>query len=461
MVETFNTNKHFATFLKNLKVSSDVAENIMNRTHTITHIINKQYWKSESDKNHSLLVGSYGCGSAIVVSDIDLLVELPQDQKEKFDAHQNNGESALLQDVKSKLLEHYPDSDIKADGQIVSISFSDHIRFEILPAFKENSSDAYSFPNTHNSGSWDRTDPEAEARILTVANKKYSLLVKKMAKMMRAWNSENNVGLHGITIDSLIYTFFNNQSICFEGFDILSKDLFDWLENYLLTQSSVVALDDSYNIEIKDPESVRSKAHTAKKRCDCAIGSKDDQAAAESIWQQIFGDRFPIFASAEESSDKENNFDITPSVRSKRVDIGSAADTEEFPDEKWHINIRHWIVIDAEVETNGFRKGSILDFIKKYSRIPIKPRSKIFFSIHPSSTMGIVLDIEWFWKIRNVGATAIRKNCIRGQIKKYGTKHTEPIEFEGPHYVEVYGVSHGVVIAFGRAEVPLGTERIV
>ena len=47
-----------------------------------------------------------------------------------------NPQSRLLQVVKKAILESYPRSDVKGDGQVVVIKFSDGMKFEVLPALK-------------------------------------------------------------------------------------------------------------------------------------------------------------------------------------------------------------------------------------------------------------------------------------------------------------------------------------
>lgn len=62
----------------------------------------------ESETLHSLYVGSYGRGTAIDDSDIDILIELPEVEYNRFDAVWGNGQSRLLQAVRSAILESYP-----------------------------------------------------------------------------------------------------------------------------------------------------------------------------------------------------------------------------------------------------------------------------------------------------------------------------------------------------------------
>lgn len=446
----FDVSKHFNQFEKNLRTSDDNIDKIEQRTKTITKIINQSYWNNDSNTQHSLLVGSYGRGTSIHLSDIDLLVELPQSQKERFEIYINNGQSALLQDIKQKLLAHYSTSTIKAEGQIVSIEFSDSIKFEILPAFAIPNLDKYEYPDSNNGGSWRETNPKLEQSNLTDRNKYFNGIVKKFCRMQRAWNDKNNVGISGIAIDSLIYHFFltwDNSKTSYIYFDFLSRDFYRWLINFINSGNLLYSLDGSYTIDGLDSV-VSSKASTAYNRTLKAIEKSNSTKDSEAEWLKIYGNKFPQFQEINEKannlSDYRSNQEI--STRSTRCSIGLATDTEQFADEKWNISIDKIVNIKSDLIMDGFRKGSI----KKFFKIPIKSNSKIVFSVDK------VQDIEWFWKVRNVGTLANSKNCIRGQIKEAGTEISEPISFKGAHYVEVYGVSHGTVKLFGRVEVPLG-----
>ena len=49
---------------------------ISERYKRITKVINREFWNSVSEIDHSLYVGSYGRGTAIDTSDLDVLIEL-------------------------------------------------------------------------------------------------------------------------------------------------------------------------------------------------------------------------------------------------------------------------------------------------------------------------------------------------------------------------------------------------
>ena len=58
-------------------IPKDTRSTISSRYHTMTRAINREFWKSDSETQNSLYVGSYGRGTAIDTSDLDILVELP------------------------------------------------------------------------------------------------------------------------------------------------------------------------------------------------------------------------------------------------------------------------------------------------------------------------------------------------------------------------------------------------
>lgn len=142
-------------------VSKKIREVISSRYKRITKAINREFWNSESETNNSIFVGSYGRNTAISTSDIDILVMLPEKEFDKYNNLNGNGQSRLLQAVRNAIKVVYPNSDIRADGQIVKVNFSDGIQFEVLPAFKRWDGN-YIYPNSNMGGNWLSTNPKAE-----------------------------------------------------------------------------------------------------------------------------------------------------------------------------------------------------------------------------------------------------------------------------------------------------------
>lgn len=96
----------FDVFCSNLRMDEEVILKIRNRYHQIVKRINIDYRNSTSETSYGLYVGSYGRGTEIWTSDIDMIVQLPYSTYKKFDNYTSNGQSALLQEVKTTLQKH-------------------------------------------------------------------------------------------------------------------------------------------------------------------------------------------------------------------------------------------------------------------------------------------------------------------------------------------------------------------
>ena len=172
------------------KISKDQRDTITQRYKRITKAVNSEFWGIDSETAHSRYVGSYGRGTAIDTSDIDILVELPKNVYEWHDALRGNGQSRLLQAVKNAILQTYPRSNVHADGQVVVIDFSDGMKFEVLPAFRQtdwygNWNGKYNYPDTNMGGNWRSTNPKAEQDAMRERNRESNGLLFDTCRHMR------------------------------------------------------------------------------------------------------------------------------------------------------------------------------------------------------------------------------------------------------------------------------------
>lgn len=183
----------------------------------ITKAINRAFWNSDSDTTHSFYVGSYGRGTAVDTSDIDILIELPRKEYERYDSYNSNGQSKLLQAVKDAVLKTYPNSSVHADGQVVVVDFSDEIKFELLPAFRKtdwlgNEIEGYEYPDANMGGKWLSTNPKAEQEAMKRKNEESNGLLFDTCKHIRQIRDTyfKTYHLSGIVIDSYVYQHIND-----------------------------------------------------------------------------------------------------------------------------------------------------------------------------------------------------------------------------------------------------------
>ena len=280
----------FNSFCSNILMSDSTLDTISNRYHQITKRINIDYYQSYSDTAHSLYVGSFGRGTEISTSDIDMLVQLPYNTYAKFKAYSNNGQSSLLQEVKNVISKTYSTSALKGDGQIISISFSDGIDFEVLPAFI-NKDGSYTFANSNSGGSWKVTDPKAEINAMNAMNESCNRNLKRLCRMARAWRDKNNVPISGILIDILAYNFISSwqyREKSYLYYDYMSRDFFKYLSERDRSQTSWKAMGSGRFISRSG--SFEGKALTAYNLALEAIAKeKDYPHTAKTKWREIYG----------------------------------------------------------------------------------------------------------------------------------------------------------------------------
>ena len=117
------------------------------------------------------------------------------------------------------------------------------------------------------------------------------------------------------------------------------------------------------------------------------------------------------------------------------------------------IRITNQLKIDCEITQNGFRTGLISEFIQK--KFKIKQNRKLKFFI---DKINISKPYTIYWKVRNVGPEAVKRDCIRGQINKGIDYINETANFYGPHFVECYIIKNDICIARDKISVDIDVD---
>lgn len=292
---SISVSNDFSRFCSNLRLSDTVVSNIKTRYHAITKRINQDFWGSDSDTSHSLYAGSYGRGTCIYTSDVDIVVELPWSYYTKYNDYSGNGQSALLQAVKNSLQKTYSSSSVSADGQVVDINFSDGVKFEVVPAFRYLDDSGYCYPDTNNGGSWKSMNPKAEIDALNLQNTLSNKNLKRLCRMIRAWNSNHLVLMSGILIDTIAYQFIQDYQYADKSYmfyDWMSRDFF----KYLLDNSDKAYwLKPGSNERVYKKYGFKSDAEKAYNKCLEALEdyNKDYAYSWHQVWREIYGTKFP------------------------------------------------------------------------------------------------------------------------------------------------------------------------
>ena len=220
----------FKTFCGNIQVQNGAVISL--RYKAITKRLNTDFWETDSDTSHSLYAGSYGRNTAIHgTSDVDMIFQLPYSVYKQYDDYNGNGQSALLQAIRTSVKKTYSVTNIGAAGQVILVPFDDGITCELVPGFV-NKDDSYTYPDSNDGGSWKTTNPKPEIEAIRTRNSTSNNNLVPLCRMMRSWKEKWNVPLGGLLIDTLAYQFiidwtYRDKSYLY--YDYMSRDFFAYM----------------------------------------------------------------------------------------------------------------------------------------------------------------------------------------------------------------------------------------
>lgn len=412
--------------------------------------LNKNYYNLDSDKtSHMYIVGSVGRETAIKgVSDLDILFDLPVEVFKRFDAYKEKKQSSLLQEVKNVLKARYPNTDISGDGQVVVIKFNKYT-VELVPGFKQ-SDDRFKYPDTNNGGSWKYTDPLPEISESKKTAEDTDNNFKYIANMLRAWKNKQGFKFGGLLIDTITYKFLNEKTdyrnIGFDSYLDMTQALFEYIKDLNKDQSYWYALGSNQKVYNCDNGKFITKAEKAYKKIKDLTANSSD---VNKKLRQVFGTQFPKKVTAE-------NRAYTSSYNQKYYN-----DTEEFIEDYFTVDIKYNISIDCKITQDGFRPMLLKKLLRDKMFLAIKKHLE-FYIDSMDSEIKKEAPYDIYWKVKNEGQEAIKRDCIRGQIKRTNTKFiNESSDFIGEHYVECYIVKDGICIAKDHIDVPISNYNYI
>lgn len=286
----------FSTFCANIKVQD--GGTISTRYKNITRRLNSNYWTTTSDTAYSLYVGSYGRNTAIQgISDLDMIFQLPYSVYEQYDKYSGNGQSALLNAVKTSIEKTYSTTSIRADGQVILVPFNDGITFEVVPAFI-NKDDSFTYPDSNNGGRWRTTNPKPEIEAIRARNAVCNGNLILLCRMMRSWKNKWNVPIGGLLIDTLAYQFIESYTYrdkSYLYYDFFCRDFFKWMAEQDENQEYWKAPGSGQYVYGKGLFQYKANRcyNISLEAIAHETASPKQEWSAKQKWRDIFGNSFP------------------------------------------------------------------------------------------------------------------------------------------------------------------------
>lgn len=286
----------FTQFKDRYNIGMTLIGDISYRYKRITGQLNWSFRLSTSDTANSLYVGSYGRDTAAKgFSDLDMAYVLPSNLYAQYNAYTSNGQSALLQAVKTSIRNTYPTSDSYGDGQVVVVNFTDGITFEVLPVF-ENQAGTWTYPNANNGGSWMTCNPRAEIDAIRTRNLATNRNLKHLCRMMRVWRDHNSVPMSGALIDALAYYFigdWEHRDKSFLYHDYMARDFLLYLVNRDTNQTYWRMPGSGSTVVSKGAFQYKAKVDYNIAVAACALQGDENATARREKWRSVLGSTFP------------------------------------------------------------------------------------------------------------------------------------------------------------------------
>lgn len=284
----------FDIFISRLTLTTLQRQDAITKVNNVSRTLRNAYYLFlQQTLPVHVIVGSYMKNTAIAPpSDIDILFILPNHNFKRFDSYTVNGQSALLQEIRNKLLDTFPNTEIKADGQAVIVPFTTYA-VEVVPCFRGNNG-VYITPDSNDNGQWKLTNPIAERTLLLRSNLRSKGNTIKLVKMIKAWRDHCSVDLKSLVIELRAIYFLEKWPYFDKGsvyYDWMVRDFFTSFLNYVDGSCTIPGIEEKIQYGNIWKSKVETALARAKKACDYEFNKQPELASQE--WKKIFGDRFP------------------------------------------------------------------------------------------------------------------------------------------------------------------------
>jgi hypothetical protein len=288
-----STSSRFTKFLSNLALTSDQLTDAQTKYDGVARKLHSHYYTSTFTGNTRKIIGSYGKGTAVrPPRDVDILFLLPSSEYDRYKKYTGNAQSQLLQAVRAILLEKYSSTNIRGDGQVVVVPFSNGHSIEVLPGWTTTTK-KFLVPNTHDGGSWQTVDHDAEIAQVETSNTRSNGNTRKLIKMLKAWQRVCNVPIGSLVLELRSVNFLKKWDHFDKGatyHDWMIRDFLAKLIEYENGTCKMPGTEEKIDYGSEWLSKAESALSRAKKACQFETDEKERSATEE--WQKIFGSQY-------------------------------------------------------------------------------------------------------------------------------------------------------------------------
>ena len=382
------------------------------------------------------------------VNDYDIDVAVVFDKSSLGDKGAQATRNIVANALKKKTKQFNAEPEVKTSCVRVQYADGYHIDFAVYRREWDDGSKSYKYE--HAGSDWTERELRGLTEWFKIQNddsdgklRKVIRLSKMFCKSRNSWKNMPSGLLQTVLCYEKLQTSYNRID---ELFYYTMKEIIDRLESNSSVSAPVDHGRDLTPRKRDHQKMINWKNHLKSKLEDLEILFKDECSKEDALqaWYGFFNHDYW------DELDTDNYSSAT--VKVQKSTVKSFNDNEQFIEDLFPICLYHTVKVSCYVHGDGWRPKPINEFLsllKKFLPHNFEIRCSVI-----STTAPYPYDV--YWKVKNVGPEAERRNQLRGQIEKKGSSIIEYSKFFGNHYIECYIVKNGVYVAKHRIDVPIG-----
>ena len=434
--------KQFDAFMKSkVNLGDSRIEKLDARVEAVENFLSSGDNAIANNFNELIPQGSYAQRTIInpvgTTDEFDADVLLDMDEVEGWDAH----------DYVEELYRVFRSSSTYRDmvnrrSRCVVVDYAGDFHMDVVPYLTRH---GQRFITNRNENSYELTNPEGFNEWLDEQNRLTSGRLVKVLRLLKYLRDyKNTFSVKSVILTILVGGRVSSTALLsdpdhYQDLPTALVNLLNDLNTYLQANPQMPSLDDpscptenfNHRWDQDQYANFRNWVQTYTEWAEDAYYEADAQESYTK-WRKLFGDKFGTYSTT------------VAKVSESHRGVPGVTDTEERVEAKFVVALNPVYQVKLQARTvrrDGFRTYTLATRGNKVTK-----DRKINFSLQ---SCNVPEPYDVWWKVRNTGPEAIARNMIRGQIVKDGggRMRTEPTTFRGNHYVEVYIVKDGVVVA--------------
>ncbi len=379
--------------------------------------------------------------------DYDIDVAIVFDKSELGDKGAQATRNMVANTLKRKTKQFNTEPKVKTSCVRVMYADGYHIDFAVYRRTYDKWNNCWIYEHAGND--WTERELKGLSEWFTTQNnnsdgklRKIVRLSKMFCNSRKSWKNMPSGLLQTVLCDEKLQESYERID---ELFYYTMKKVVDRLE----TNTSVTApVDQGRNLTPRNSDTQRMtnwKNRLKSKLEDLEVLFKEDCSRADALqaWYGFFNHDY-----WNEQITETASYSSQPILKS----VYSFVDTEQYIEDLYPVNLSCYCKVSCNVSGNGWRPKPIVEFLSMLQHY-IPHNFEIRCTMEHTNCPK---PYRIFWKVKNVGPEAERRDQIRGQIVEKENTIVEHSNFYGNHYIECYIVKDGVCVAKERINVPIG-----